>query len=44
MKTYLLKSIGIALGLPLLALANPQGLTVQSGTATAVAISRWAIT
>lgn len=36
MKTYLLRSIGIALGLPLLALANPQGLTVQSGTATAV--------
>lgn len=37
MKTHLLKSLGIVLGWPLVTLANPQGLTVQSGTATAVA-------
>ena len=37
MKTNLLKLISLLLGLPLLALANPQGLTVQSGSASTVA-------
>ncbi len=37
MKTNLIKLIGLLLGLPVVALANPYGMTVQSGTASAVA-------